>query len=87
MAISSATSSSSTTASQCKSPAEALKQLKPESKDQDSESSAVHSFTNGVLGLEDPGVQKPPEDENKSYTAGKVVAALGTIGSIISVLV
>ncbi|MEE7548125.1 hypothetical protein HF319_14710 [Xanthomonas sp. Kuri4-1] len=48
--------------------------------------SVVHSFANGALGLDDPTVVKPAEEHNTFYTAGKLLAAAGTIGTIISVL-
>jgi hypothetical protein len=48
---------------------------------------AVHSVVAGALGLEDPKASKPPDTEkNDFYTAGKFLAAAGTIGTIISVL-
>lgn len=54
--------------------------------DEDSIKSAIHSFANGVLGLDDPSVEKPAEDTNRCYNAGKLLAAAGTIGTILSVL-
>jgi hypothetical protein len=48
---------------------------------------AVHSVVAGALGLEDPKASKPRDTEkNDFYTAGKFLAAAGTIGTIISVL-
>lgn len=47
---------------------------------------AMHSVVAGALGLDDPTVEKPKEEENKFYTAGKVMAAIGTVGTILSVL-
>lgn len=48
---------------------------------------AVHSVVAGALGLDDPTVEKPPEEKhNGFYNAGKWMAAAGTIGTIISVL-
>ncbi|WDS36604.1 hypothetical protein [Pseudoxanthomonas sp.] len=47
---------------------------------------AVHSMVSGALGLDDPTIEKPKEEQNKFYTAGKVLAAIGTVGTILSVL-
>lgn len=47
----------------------------------------VNSVVAGALGFDDPTIEKPPEKEkNGYYTAGKVLAAAGTIGTILSVL-
>lgn len=65
---------------------------KAEKTDESSDSSggglqAVHSVVAGALGLDDPKAEKPPEEEkNGYYTAGKWLAAAGTIGTILSVL-
>ncbi|NUY55366.1 hypothetical protein HLG76_02030 [Salinivibrio sp. EAGSL] len=49
------------------------------------ETSAVKSFTYGALGMEHP--EKVQESDDSSYTAGKFVSALGTIGTILAVIV
>lgn len=90
MAISSVTSPSIPTTQLSKKPADADNRTElqqPAEDTQATEASALHSFTNGMLGLDDPTIEKPVEAENKSYTSGKFMAALGTIGTIISVLV
>lgn len=49
------------------------------------ETSAVKSFTYGALGMDHP--EKVQESDDSSYTAGKFVSALGTIGTILAVIV
>jgi len=49
------------------------------------ETSAVKSFAYGALGMEHP--EKVQESDDSSYTAGKFVSALGTIGTILAVIV
>jgi hypothetical protein len=49
------------------------------------DASAVQSFAYGTLGLERP--DKPQEDSNTFYTAGRWLAAGITIGSLVSLLV
>jgi hypothetical protein len=49
--------------------------------------SAVTSLTSGILGLDNPSEVKPPREENTYYTAGRVLAAAGTVGTIISLMV
>lgn len=50
------------------------------------EPSALTSLASGALGLENPSEVKPPQEENTYYTAGRVLAAIGTVGTIISLL-
>ncbi|GHH54405.1 MULTISPECIES: hypothetical protein [Gammaproteobacteria] len=47
---------------------------------------AVHSIVAGALGLEDPTKARPEAEKNEYYTAGKWLAAAGTVGTILSVL-
>ncbi|WP_025738910.1 hypothetical protein [Salinivibrio socompensis] len=49
------------------------------------EKSAVKSFTYGALGMDHPDTVQ--ESDDSSYTAGKFVSALGTIGTILAVIV
>lgn len=49
------------------------------------ESNYVKSFAYGVLGMDKPGEVK--ENEDNGYTAGQIFKAIGTVGSIIAIIV
>lgn len=48
-------------------------------------SSGVEAFTYGALGLDHPDEVK--EKGNDAYSAGQMLSAIGTIGSILAILV
>jgi hypothetical protein len=50
--------------------------------------SAVKSFTYGVLGLSEPAAEdaEPEKPSNPYFTAGKLLAAAATVGTIISLV-
>ncbi|WP_432452537.1 MULTISPECIES: hypothetical protein [unclassified Agarivorans] len=62
-----------------------LEQNKVETKSSDSEPSTITSFGYGVLGMDKPN--EVEETEDGAYTAGQVLKAIGTVGSIIAILV
>ncbi|MFT4247886.1 MAG: hypothetical protein QM581_07595 [Pseudomonas sp.] len=48
--------------------------------------SSIGSFASGALGLDDPTVTVPEDERNASYSAGRGLAAIGTVGALISLL-
>ncbi|MGR0277613.1 hypothetical protein ACUM5Y_01030 [Marinomonas dokdonensis] len=51
------------------------------------EENSIKSFTHGFFGLDKPGEVVEEEKKDDAYTAGKVMKTLGTIGSIIAIIV
>ena len=51
------------------------------------EDSSIKSFAYGFIGLDKPGEEVQEEQKDDAYTAGKVMKTLGTIGSIIAIVV
>ncbi|GAB3484886.1 hypothetical protein GCM10027340_21000 [Marinomonas epiphytica] len=52
------------------------------------EASGLKSFAHGVFGLDDPKQEKLVEEEdNDAYFAGKILKGVGTLGSIIAIIV
>ncbi len=49
------------------------------------EDSAVKSFAYGALGMDKPNEVK--DNDDGAYTAGQVLKAIGTVGSIIAIMV
>ncbi|MDO6765163.1 hypothetical protein [Agarivorans sp. 1_MG-2023] len=53
--------------------------------DKAEEDSSVKSFAYGALGMDKPN--EVEENEDGAYTAGQVLKAIGTVGSIIAIMV
>lgn len=56
-----------------------------EQKPNEPEDSAVKSFAYGALGMDKPNEVK--DNDDGAYTAGQVLKAIGTVGSIIAIMV
>jgi hypothetical protein len=57
----------------------------PASNEKPAEDNAVKSFAYGALGMDKPNEVK--DNDDGAYTAGQVLKAIGTVGSIIAIMV
>ncbi|WP_163132879.1 hypothetical protein [Agarivorans sp. Alg241-V36] len=57
----------------------------PASTQKTAEESTVKSFAYGALGMDKPNEVK--DNDDGAYTAGQVLKAIGTVGSIIAIMV